>query len=170
MLRKLLIVSVAMIGFGFALVPFYKNTCDVAGINNTLKADEVAKNSQLDYSRTVSVEFDANTHHSLSWNFQPSQGSVKVHPGDMTHVVYEAKNTLPYSVTGQAIPSYGPQLAVLYFKKVQCFCFSQRTLKANEVRKMPVVFVIDPQLPRDVSTTTPSYTFSEVDGSRGKTG
>jgi cytochrome c oxidase assembly protein subunit 11 len=85
-------------------------------------------------------------------------------------VAYEVKNTLPYAVTGQAIPSYGPQYAAEYFKKLQCFCFTQQTLKANEVRQMPVVFVIDPGLPKDVNTITLSYTFFEVDGSRGQPG
>ena len=85
-------------------------------------------------------------------------------------MVYEAKNTLPYAVTGQAIPSYGPQLAAEYFKKLECFCFTQQTLKANEVRRMPVVFVIDPGLPKDVNTITLSYTFFEVDGGRRRPG
>lgn len=169
MLRKLLIIAVAMFGFGFALVPFYQKICEVTGINNILKADVVAKNTQVDTSRTVTVEFDANTR-ALAWNFQPLQVSVKVHPGELTQVAYEVKNTLPYAVTGQAIPSYGPRLAAEYFKKLQCFCFTQQTLKANEVRRMPVVFVIDPGLPKDVNTITLSYTFFEVDGSRRQPG
>jgi len=169
MLRKLLIIAVAMFGFGFALVPFYQKICEVTGINNILKADEVVKNTQVDTSRTITVEFDANTR-ALAWNFQPLQVSVKVHPGELTQVAYEVKNTLPYAVTGQAIPSYGPQYAAEYFKKLQCFCFTQQTLKANEVRQMPVVFVIDPGLPKDVNTITLSYTFFEVDGSRGQPG
>ncbi len=169
MLRKLLIIAVAMFGFGFALVPFYEKICEVTGVNNILKADVVAKNTQVDTSRTVTVEFDANTR-ALAWNFQPLQVSVKIHPGELTQVAYEVKNTLPYAVTGQAIPSYGPQLAAVYFKKLQCFCFTQQTLKANEVRQMPVVFVIDPSLPKDVNTITLSYTFFEVDGSRRQPG
>lgn len=169
MLRKLLIIAVAMFGFGFALVPFYQKICEVTGINNILNADVVAKNTQVDTSRTVTVEFDANTR-ALAWNFQPLQVSVKVHPGELTQVAYEVKNTLPYAVTGQAIPSYGPQLAAVYFKKLQCFCFTQQTLKANEVRQMPVLFVIDPGLPKDVNTITLSYTFFEVDGSRRQPG
>jgi cytochrome c oxidase assembly protein subunit 11 len=169
MLRKLLIIAVAMFGFGFALVPFYQKICEVTGINNILNADVMAKNTQVDTSRTITVEFDANTR-ALAWNFQPLQVSVKVHPGELTQVAYEVKNTLPYAVTGQAIPSYGPQYAAEYFKKLQCFCFTQQTLKANEVRQMPVVFVIDPGLPKDVHTITLSYTFFEVDGSRRQPG
>jgi len=169
MLRKLLIIAVAMFGFGFALVPFYEKICEVTGINNILKADVVAKNTQVDYSRTVTVEFDANTR-ALAWDFQPLQDSVKVHPGELMQVAYEVKNTLPYAVTGQAIPSYGPQLAAVYFKKLQCFCFTQQTLKANEVRQMPVAFVIDPGLPKDVNTITLSYTFFEVEGGRRQPG
>ena len=169
LLKKLLVVAVAMFGFGFALVPFYKKICEVTGINNILQADALAKNTQVDSTRTVTVELDANTRQ-LAWNFHPLRRSVKVHPGELTQVVYEVKNTLPYAVTGQAIPSYGPQYAATYFKKLECFCFTQQTLKANEVRQMPVLFVIDPSLPNDVNTITLSYTFFEVEGGRRQPG
>ncbi|MGH8744760.1 MAG: cytochrome c oxidase assembly protein [Burkholderiales bacterium] len=169
LLKKLLVVAVAMFGFGFALVPFYKKICEVTGINNIFQADALAKNTQVDPTRTVTVELDANTRQ-LAWSFRPLLGSVKVHPGELTQVVYEARNTLPYAVTGQAIPSYGPQYAAEYFRKLECFCFTQQTLKANEVRQMPVVFVIDPKLPKEVSTITLSYTFFEVEGGRRQPG
>jgi cytochrome c oxidase assembly protein subunit 11 len=93
---------------------------------------------------------------------------MQVHPGEVAFVEYEVSNVRGEPVTGQAVPSYGPPLAGEYFKKVECFCFTQQTLAAGETRRMPVVFVIDPKLPRDVNTVALSYTFFEVAGRGGK--
>src|SRR6266481_7936 len=165
-LKKLLVVAVAMFGFGFALVPFYEKICEVTGIRNVFQPDAVAaQNTQVDTTRNISVEFDANTQR-LPWTFKPLQGSVSVRPGEVTQVVYEVRNTLERPVTGQAVPSYSPQQAALYFRKMECFCFRQQTLAPGEVRRMPVVFVIDPGLPPELDTVTLSYTFFEVDGAR----
>jgi cytochrome c oxidase assembly protein subunit 11 len=170
LLRKLLVGAAVMFGFAFALVPFYEKICDFTGIRNVFQPDVVAaENTQVDSARSVSVEFDANIQR-LPWTFKPLQASVSVHPGEVTQVLYEVRNTLDRPVTGQAVPSYGPQQAVLYFKKVECFCFQQQTLGPGEVRKMPVVFVIDPQLPREINTVTLSYTFFEVNGAQGRRG
>ena len=166
LMKKLLIVTVMMFGFGFALVPFYEKICEVTGIRNVFQPDEAAENTQIDSSRWVSIEFDSNTQR-LPWTFKPLQSSVSVHPGEITQVVYEVRNTLDRPVTGQAVPSFGPQQAGLYFKKMECFCFQQQTLAPGEVRRMPVVFVIDSKLPADLNTITLSYTFFEVDGTRG---
>jgi cytochrome c oxidase assembly protein subunit 11 len=166
LMKKLLVASVVMFGFAFALVPFYEKICEVTGIRNLFQPDTLAaQNTQVDSMRTVSVEFDANTQR-LPWTFKPLEASVAVHPGEVTQVVYEIRNTLDRPVTGQAIPSYGPQQAALYFRKIECFCFQQQTLGPGEVRRMPVVFVIDPKLPSDVNTVTLSYTFFEVEGAR----
>lgn len=162
LLLKLIVIAVAMFGFGFALVPFYKKICEVAGINNLLQADEVV-NTQVDRSRTVTIEFDANIH-DLPWRFKPQQASLTVHPGEMAQVAYEVVNTRDRPVSGQAVPSYGPRLAGEYFKKMECFCFARQTLAAGETRHMPVVFVVDPALPKDVNTITLSYTFFEIAG------
>jgi len=162
-LRKLVIIAIAMFGFGFALVPFYKKICEVTGINNVLKADE-ATNTQVNAARLVTIELDSNLRSNLPWTFRALQPSVRIHPGELTTVMYEIRNTADHAVTGQAIPSYGPQLAVRYFKKLECFCFTQQTLNPGEVREMPVVFVIDGGLPDDVNTITLSYTFFEVEG------
>jgi cytochrome c oxidase assembly protein subunit 11 len=165
--EKLLVAVAVMFGFGFALVPFYEKICEVTGIRNVFQPDAVvARNTQVDTTRNISVEFDANTQR-LAWTFKPLQASVSVRPGEVTQVVYEIRNTLGRSVTGQAVPSYGPQQAAPYFKKVECFCFQQQTLGPGEVRKMPVVFVIDPELPPELNTVTLSYTFFEVNGARG---
>ena len=166
LMKKLLVVAAIMFGFGFALVPFYEKICEVTGIRNVFQPDAVAANTQIDATRLVSVEFDANTQR-LPWTFKPLQSSVTVHPGEVMQVAYEVRNTLERPVTGQAVPSYGPQQAALYFRKMECFCFQQQTLGPGEVRKMPVVFVIDPKLPPELNTVTLSYTFFEVNGARG---
>jgi cytochrome c oxidase assembly protein subunit 11 len=168
-MRKLAIVAVVMFGFGFALIPFYKKICEVTGVNSVLKADAV-ENTQVDAARVVTIEFDSNLSGKLPWTFRPLQTSVRVHPGEMTTVMYEIRNMADREVTGQAIPSYGPQLAVRYFKKMDCFCFTQQTLRPGEVRQMPVVFVIEHGLPDDVNTITLSYSFFEIEGTARKAG
>ena len=167
-LRKLLIVAVAMFCFGYALVPFYQKICEVTGINNLIKADKVV-NTQIDAARLVTIELDSNLRSDLPWTFRPLQISVRIHPGEMMTVMYEVRNNSGRAVTGQAIPSYGPQLAGRYFKKLDCFCFTQQTLQPGEVRQMPVTFVIDRGLPDDVNAITLSYTFFEVEGTARQT-
>jgi cytochrome c oxidase assembly protein subunit 11 len=172
MLKKLLVVALGMFGFGFALVPFYEKICEVAGLRTLWQPGQVeaaAANTQVDLARTVTVEFDSNVR-MLPWTFKPMASSVEIHPGELTQMVYEVRNTLAEPVTGQAVPSYGPRHAVQYFKKLECFCFTQQTLAAGEVRQMPVVFVIDPDLPKDINTITLSYTFFRVDGANRKAG
>ncbi len=167
LVKKLLVVVAVMFGFGFALVPFYEKICEVTGIRNVFQPDAVAaQNTQVDSTREIAVEFDANTQR-LAWTFKPLQSDVTVHPGEVTQVVYEVRNTLERPVTGQAVPSYGPRQAALYFRKMECFCFQQQTLGPGESRRMPVVFVIDPKLPPELNTVTLSYTFFEVNGARG---
>lgn len=168
LLLRLGLSALLMFGFGFLLVPFYEKICDVTGINNFLRPEAEAgaravDNTQVDLGRTITVQFDANLH-DLPWRFQPLQRSVEVHPGELVHVDYEVSNTRGVPITGQAVPSYGPQLAGRYFRKLDCFCFTQQTLAPGERRTMPVVFVVDPDLPGDVNTITLSYTFFEVLG------
>jgi cytochrome c oxidase assembly protein subunit 11 len=164
MLLKLLVVSVLMFGFGYAMVPFYKVLCDSLGLNRVLKADALADNSQVDTARTLTIELDANLRSNLPWTFTPVEKRLSVHPGALTQVTYEVRNRSDRPITGQAIPSFGPQLAGRYFKKLDCFCFTQQTLAPGEVRRMPVVFVIEGGLPEEVNTITLSYTFFEVEG------
>ncbi|MEO6354421.1 MAG: cytochrome c oxidase assembly protein [Oxalobacteraceae bacterium] len=165
MLGKLLVIAVLMFGFGFALIPIYKKICEITGINVLTAKDDglpAAGNTQVDKSRTITVEFDANAHG--PWRFRPTINSLQVHPGEMAQVIYEVVNTQTRSMNAQAIPSYAPQQAEAHFKKVECFCFQQQTLGPNEAKQMPVVFYIDPALPKNVKTITLSYTFFEVDG------
>lgn len=173
MLGKLLVVTAVMFGFGYALVPMYRAICDALGINVlSLTEQRIATgswtgrrtaNSQVDTTRTVTVEFDANARG--PWDFKPAQRSVQVHPGELTTVVYEFRNIQNRTMAAQAIPSYAPQQASSHFTKLECFCFSEHTLQPGESKSWPVAFVIDPKLPRDVTTITLSYTFFEV-GSR----
>lgn len=161
LLMKLGVVVLGMFGFGFALVPFYEKICQVTGLREIARADE-ARNTQIDYTRTVRMEFDSNVR-KLQWTFRPAETVRPVHPGELTQVTYEVVNNSDRRVTGQAIPSYGPQHAAQYFHKLDCFCFSRQVLEPGERRQMPVVFVIDPALPKDIATITLSYTFFEVE-------
>ncbi|HWU99017.1 MAG TPA: cytochrome c oxidase assembly protein [Oxalicibacterium sp.] len=172
MFGKLIVVAVMMFGFGYLLVPLYKQICELTGINilafqetEGMKVKPI-DNSQVDKSRTITVEFDANTQG--PFRFRPTVSSMQVHPGEMTQVLYEVVNTQSRSVEAQAIPSYAPQQAAAHFKKVECFCFQQQTLAASQAKQMPVVFYLDKDLPKDVKTITLSYTFFEVGGHDNK--
>jgi len=162
LLFKLGVVVVVMFGFGFLLVPFYDQICKLTGLRDIDNPDRL-ENSQIDRARTVRLEFDANLRN-LPWTFRPLAAVVSVHPGEMAQVVYEVENRTERPMTGQAIPSYGPQSAAEYFKKLDCFCFAKQSFGPHEKRQMPVVFVVDPKLPRDINTISLSYTFFEVEG------
>ena len=163
MLTRLSIVAVLMFGFGFALVPFYDQICRALGINSLVERSEPAANTQVDLTRKVTIEFDANSR-GLPWSFQPMVRHMVVHPGQLVQVDYEVANVRSEAVTGQAVVSYGPALAGRYVRKLECFCFTQQTLAAGETRRMPVSFVLDASLPADINTVTLSYTFFEVAG------
>ena len=162
MLVKLCVIVVAMFGFGYALVPFYEMICEATGLRNIANADEV-KNTQVDAARAVRIELDSNVR-TLPWTFRPLEVIVSVHPGEVRQVVYEISNRTDRAMTGQAIPSYSPRDAAQYFRKLECFCFTKQVLQPGETRQMPVVFVVDPSLPKDIATITLSYTFFEVEG------
>jgi len=162
MLTKLVVIVVAMFGFGYALVPFYEKICEVTGLRDIARADPVT-NTQVDTTRDVRIELDSNVR-KLPWQFRPLTPVIGVHPGEVRQVMFEIVNTTDRPMTGQAVPSYGPQQAGQYFKKLECFCFTKQTLQPGERREMPVVFVIDPAAPRDLGMITLSYTFFEVGG------
>jgi cytochrome c oxidase assembly protein subunit 11 len=168
MLGKLAVVAAGMFGFGFAMIPLYKQMCEITGINILAVGEKEVPgapnsvNTQVDYSRTITVEFDANAHG--PWEFKPAVRSLQVHPGELTTVMYEFKNVQNRRMSAQAIPSYAPRNAANHFNKVECFCFRQYTLDPGEKKEWPVVFVIDRKLSKDVKTITLSYTFFEVGG------
>lgn len=168
MLVKLAVISVAMFGFGYALIPMYRVLCEVTGINvvtsknnyGTRAVHATSKNTQVDESRLITVEFDSNTQG--PFRFRSVKNSMQVHPGEMIQVVYEVVNTQNRNISAQAIPSYAPMQATEHFTKLECFCFDEQTLKPNESKEMPVVFIIDPALPKGIKNITLSYTFFEV--------
>ena len=174
MLGKLAVVAALMFGFGYALVPMYRAICDALGINVlSVSEQRIAQgwlggskaksgNTQVDTSRTITVEFDANARG--PWEFKPAVSSLQVHPGELTTVMYEFRNVQNRIMAAQAIPSYAPRQASPHFNKLECFCFNEYTLQPGEKKQWPVVFVIDPKLPKDVTTITLSYTFFEVGG------
>ena len=163
--RRLLLATVAMFGFGFALVPLYDVFCDITGINGKtgrIEA-EAALSQQVDRERTVTVEFLSSVRSDLAWDFKPAVKRVKVHPGEVTEVHYVARNRTGEMVAGQAVPSLAPGLAAKYFNKTECFCFTRQTLGPNEEKLMPLRFVVDPELPEEVGTVSLSYTFFQAE-------
>ena len=170
MVSKLVVVTAAMFAFGYALVPIYRALCEVTGINILALGDRnipgatatLPANTQVDTTRTITVEFDANARG--PWLFKPALRSLQVHPGELTSVMYEFQNVQNRRMAAQAIPSYAPKQASSHFNKIECFCFTQYILEPGEKKSWPVVFVIDPRLSRDVTTITLSYTFFEVNG------
>ncbi len=166
MLGKLVVITALMFGFGYALVPLYKKICEITGVNDLTQTDSgaaaFAKSTQVDESRLITVEFDSNARG--PWRFKPVTNAMKVHPGELTTVIYEIANQQNRAMQAQAIPSYVPAVAMQYFRKVECFCFKQQALAPNEAKQFPVVFVIDPKIPKNVDTITLSYTFFEVGG------
>lgn len=164
LLIKLALFSTLMFGFGYALVPLYTVFCNLTGLNK-VNLTAAPANTQVDAGRVVDIEFDSNVH-DMPWQFRPLQSHISVHPGEVTQAEFEVVNTRGEPMTGQAIPSYGPREAGEFFKKLSCFCFSKQTLAAGERRRMPVVFVVDPSLPKDIGTITLSYTFFEVEGNK----
>jgi cytochrome c oxidase assembly protein subunit 11 len=163
-LAKLCVLVTLMFGFGFAMIPIYKKICEITGINFLTREEsgnaEIARNTQVDTSRTITVEFDANRQG--AWQFKPERRSIDVHPGELVTIEYELINGQARETSGQAIPSYAPAVSAEHFRKLECFCFRQQTLGPNETRRFPVVFMVDPKLPANVSTITLSYTFFEV--------
>jgi cytochrome c oxidase assembly protein subunit 11 len=170
MVGKLGVIVLGMFCFGYALVPIYKAICEMTGINVLALGDrqipgatpKMSANTQVDRSRSITVEFDANARG--PWMFKPAVNSIQVHPGELATVMYEFQNVQNRTMSAQAIPSYAPLQAGSHFNKLECFCFSQYTLAPGEKKQWPVAFVIDPKLSKDVTTITLSYTFFEVGG------
>ncbi len=165
---KLIIVPVVMFGFGFALVPLYSAFCAVTGINGKTGRVEAAMvdPAKIDKSRTITVKFLANPSTGLAWDFEPVTHDMDVHPGQIYNAMYRVKSHSKKETVGQAIPSLSPGLASLYFKKTQCFCFSQQVLKPMEERDMPLQFVINPDIPKDIVEVDLSYTFFNITKSK----
>ena len=176
LISKLTVVVFAMFGFGFALVPLYNMVCDAFGINGrfleiqdgSYSAEKgSAKGRQLsarkDLERTVTVQFTTTLNQNMAWEFKTMTRTMKLHPGEIKQVKFYARNKTDQTVVAQAVPSLAPSQAVKYFTKMECFCFNQQTFKPGEAKEMPLVFVVDPDLPKNVNTITLGYTFFDTD-------
>jgi cytochrome c oxidase assembly protein subunit 11 len=160
MVKKLLLATVMMFGFGYALVPLYNVFCDITGLNGRT-SDQAAevKPVDIDMDRWITVEFLGNVNDNMPWTFKPVLSKIKVRPGEPTRINYYAKNVSPDSIVGNAVPSVSPGQAAKYFTKTECFCFTQQELKSGEEKEMPVVFIVDKNIPKKIHTVTLSYTF-----------
>jgi len=159
-IKKLLLLVVAMFGFGFALVPLYDVFCDVTGINGKTGGKVTFESAPIvDKSRLIKIIFLTSLNESMPWSFKAQQSSIEVHPGEPTTVNFIAKNLTHKMIVGQAVPSVSPGLAAAYFHKTECFCFTQQALQAGEEKLMPVTFIVDSELPKDTQEIALSYTF-----------
>ncbi len=158
---KLVLATCVMFSFGYALVPLYNVFCTITGLNGKTgrMTEAQAAAVPVDLSREVTVEFVTNVDAQMPWNFKPLVNKVVVHPGVETQVEFEVHNWDAGRIDGNAVPSVAPNTVAKYFKKTECFCFTQQTLAAGETRRMPVRFVVDPRLPPEVKVLTLGYTF-----------
>jgi len=161
---KLVVVSIAMFAFVFVvMVPLYNVLCDVLGING--KTDGTQYTSvpvAVDESRTITVQFIATNNEGMPWEFSPNVTAMKVNPGAVNDTVFYARNPLPKDMVAQAIPSISPARAAPYFHKTECFCFNQQPLSAQTDDEMPLQFIIDQELQKDIQTITLSYTIFDI--------
>ncbi|MEP6982881.1 MAG: cytochrome c oxidase assembly protein [Sphingomicrobium sp.] len=154
-----------MAGLAAASPPLYRTFCSLTGFGGTPLRAERAPGA---IAGQVGVRFDANVHPGLPWRFEPEQQRVEIKPGAQTRILYRAQNLSARPWTGQAAYNVSPDQAGKYFKKIQCFCFTEQTLKAGETVDMPVVFFVDPKIKddpdtRDIDEITLSYTFYPVE-------
>jgi len=161
--KLLLLLVVAMFGFGFAMVPLYDVFCEITGINGKTR-NEVAvyKNQEINRERQVTIQFVSVIKRGMPWEFKPTVTEMKVYPGEMYKTTFIAKNVSNEDITGQAIPSIAPGLAALYLNKTECFCFNEQKLLAHQSIEMPLVFFIDEDIPDDVDTLTLSYSLYNI--------
>jgi cytochrome c oxidase assembly protein subunit 11 len=163
LIKRLLVITLAMFGFGFALVPLYDVFCDLTGINGkTSTMAATADKAVVDQKREITIEFLARPNGDMPWLFKPQTQKIKVHPGEIKLVYYEAENVTGATMTGQAVPSVAPGQAALYLNKMECFCFNQQVLTAGQKLLMPLQFYVDPALPEQFSTITLSYTLYDM--------
>jgi cytochrome c oxidase assembly protein subunit 11 len=158
LLRRLLLFSVAMFAFGFALVPLYRTFCDLTGFNRGAR-QALAGNSQVDAGRRVRVELLADSRDGAAWRLIAPERAIAAHPGELVEVEYRLANLGDRPLVGQAVPSYAPAEAAAYFRKIECFCFREQHLAAHETATLPVLFVIDRALPPGIGVVTLSYRF-----------
>jgi cytochrome c oxidase assembly protein subunit 11 len=146
----------------------YNVFCDITGLNGRTNSEAVAvTDGAVDTNRTITVEFVANLNVAAPWDFMPKVAKMQVHPGELYHTSFFARNLTNEPLVGQAIPSVAPGQAARYFQKIECFCFSRQAFKPREGRDMPLSFRLDPAIASDISTVTLSYTFFKVEDRKG---
>ena len=156
-------LAVGMFGFAFALVPLYGVFCELTGINGKTSGRAVAISQPLvDSDRVVAIQFLGRVGKGLPWEFQPTEHSLQVKPGQTYTTRYYVRNRADKTVTGQAVPSVSPGIAALHLKKVECFCFEQQQLLAGEEAEISVRFYVDPELPEEITDLSLSYTMYPV--------
>lgn len=161
--RQMLLITVGMFGFGFALVPLYDVFCDITGLNGkTSDTAYEAVDVAVDTSRSVTVQFVATNNENMPWEFKPVVSSMKVHPGEVASTEFFARNPRATAMTAQAVPSLVPFKAAEYFHKTECFCFNQQPLDGKSETMMPLRFIVDVDLPKEVKTITLAYTLFDV--------
>jgi len=173
---KLLAVVVAAFSFGFALVPLYDALCLATGLNGKTAGEGVLGKvgvgglipsatkppSRIDLDRVVTVEFVGTVMPGLPWDMQPLTASLDLHPGELHQAMFRVHNRSDHPIVGQAIPSVSPGLAAQHFEKLDCFCFRQQTLAAGETKDLPLTFIVQPAIDRDIRTITLAYAFFNV--------
>ena len=161
----LVVIIAAMVALVAATPRLYRAFCEATGFNGTTQRADRAPGA---VAGQVKVQFDANVHPGLPWRFEPEQVSVNVAPGAQTKIFYMAQNLSERPITGQAVYNVSPDTVGKYFKKIQCFCFSEQTLRPGQKVDMPVIFFVDPAIEKDPDTQdvheiTLSYTFYPVE-------
>jgi cytochrome c oxidase assembly protein subunit 11 len=151
-------ISCAMFALTFAFVPLYKTYCQITGINTAVIDPAI----QPDLNRNILVQFTTATNNNLPWDFFPKKNSLATHPNENSRMIFVVKNNSKKTITVQAIPSLTPPIAAKYFHKIQCFCFSQQTLRAGESKEMPMIFRVDKNIPAEINTITLAYTLFDV--------
>lgn len=157
LMRKLILICLAMFAFGYALVPLYDVFCEITGINGKTSNQPATTRAKVDESRNIKVEFLANRDGSIPWGFSPEIANISIHPGQIKVVNFMVENPTDQAMVGRAVPSVSPGEAAKYFIKIECFCFTEQPLDAHERRAMPVQFYVDPKLPAHFTTITLSY-------------
>ncbi len=162
---KLVTVAVGMFAFVFVvMVPLYDVLCDALGINGKTSGEAYTSvQAGVDESREITIQFVATNNEGMPWEFGPSVTMMKVHPGAVNDTVFHARNPLPDAMIAQAIPSVSPARAAEYFHKTECFCFNHQPLQGDSAAEMPLQFIVDQDLPRDIRTITLSYTFFDAE-------
>jgi cytochrome c oxidase assembly protein subunit 11 len=163
LVRRMVLIVIAMFGFGFAMVPLYGVFCDITGLNGKVKNEAAGEMTYpVDEGREINLEFVTSLNENMPLAFRAERSKIKVHPGEYYTVKFYAENLSDGKLVGQAIPSVAPGLATSYLNKTECFCFSKQEFEPHRIREMPVRFTIDPKIPADIKDMTLSYTFFDI--------